>query len=74
MFMSQLKYNNALYDYEIVADTSTLTLDDLNSRTVPVIIRISPTPAAENFDITLEISQAGVTFGADDTENVVTES
>lgn len=65
-FMSQLKYNNALYDYQIVADSSKLTLDNLNSRTVPVKIRISPTPAAENFIIDLEISQAGITFGSDD--------
>lgn len=68
VFMSQLKYNNALYDYQIIADASKLTLDDLNSRTVPVKIRISPLPAAENFVIDLEISQAGISFGTDSLE------
>lgn len=64
-FMDQLKYGRALYDYEIVADRSNLTLDDLNRRTVPVIIRISPNPAVENFVINLEISQAGVSFNGE---------
>lgn len=68
VFMSQLKYNNALYDYQIIADASKLTLDDLNNRTVPVKIRISPLPAAENFVIDLEISQAGISFGTDSLE------
>lgn len=65
-YMDTLKYKGALYDYLIVADYSALTLDDLNSRTVPVTIKISPNPAAENFVINLEISQAGVSFA--DTE------
>jgi hypothetical protein len=42
-----------------------MTMDNLNSKTVPVLIRISPNPAAENFVIDLEISQAGVSFGED---------
>lgn len=61
-YMDTLKYKGALYDYLIVADYSEMTLDDLNSRTVPVTIKISPNPAAENFVINLEISQAGVSF------------
>lgn len=68
-FMDQLKFNHAIYDYRIIADYSKLSLDDLNARTVPVTIQISPTPAAENFVITLEVSQAGITFG-DDSEFV----
>lgn len=64
-FMDQLKYNGALYDYRIVADRANTTLDSLNNRTVPVLIQISPNPAAENFDIMLEISQAGVSFSTD---------
>ena len=69
VFMDQLRYGGALYDYRIVVDRSTLTLDDLNSRTIPVRIMISPNPAVENFIISLEISQAGVTFGDDSDEN-----
>lgn len=76
-YMDQLRYGGALYDYNIVADRSAMTLDDLNSRTVPIRIMISPNPAAENFVINLEISQAGVDF-SDDTDGygtgIVTES
>lgn len=69
-FMNELKYNNALYDYDIIADRSKMTLDELNQRTVPVKILISPAPAAENFEINLEIYPAGVVFGDDTTENL----
>lgn len=69
-FMDQLKYQDALYDYEIVLTHGTLTSADLNEKTLPVTIRISPNPAAENFDIVLEISQAGTSFSdeTDETE------
>lgn len=67
VFMDQLSYQGALYDYEIVLTNGTLTSSDLNERTLPVTIRISPNPTADNFDITLEITQAGVTF-SDDTD------
>ena len=67
VFMDQLRYQKALYDYEIVLDNNTLTSADLNEKRVPVKIRISPNPAAENFDIALEITQAGVSF-SDDTD------
>lgn len=70
-YMDILKYGGALYDYEIVADYQNMTLDDLNSRTVPVSIRISPNPAAENFTINLEISQAGVSFNAETEQDVM---
>ena len=70
-YMDTLRYGGALYDYEIVLDSTTVTRTDLNERTVPVIIRISPNPTADNFDITLEISQAGVTFTDDTDENEV---
>ena len=66
IFMDQMRYGGALYDYEIVADYSELSLDDINNRTVPILIRISPNPAAEKFNIVLEISQAGVTFGGEE--------
>lgn len=69
VFMEQLRYGKALYDYQIVVDRSHMTLDNLNGKIVPVTIRISPNPAAENFIINLEISQAGITFD-DDTDNV----
>lgn len=70
VYMEQLRYGGALYDYEIVADYSAMTDAQLNTKTVPVTIRISPNPAAENFEISLEISQAGVSFtdGTEETE------
>lgn len=67
-YLDQLRYGGAIYDYEIVVDSSSVTRTDLNEKTVPVIIRISPTPAVENFDITLELSQAGVEFTDGSTE------
>lgn len=66
-YMDQLRYQNALYDYEIVLTNNVLTNSDLNEKRLPVTIRISPNPAAENFEITLEVSQAGVSF-SDDTD------
>jgi len=71
VFMDQLKYQGALYDYEIVVDRSTVTEADLNTRTVPVRIMISPNPAAENFIINLEIARAGITFNDDTDETEV---
>lgn len=61
-FMDQLKYQKGLYDYEIVLTNDVLTSADLNEKRLPVTIRISPNPAAEFFDITLEITQSGVEF------------
>lgn len=69
-FMDELKYGGALYDYRIVANYSDMTYDNLNQRTIPVKILISPNPAAENFIIDLEIHPAGVTFGDDTQQNV----
>lgn len=69
-FMNELKYNKAIYDYRIIADRSRMTLDELNQRTVPVKILVSPSPAAENFEISLEIYPAGVIFGDDTLENL----
>lgn len=70
-FMDQLKYQDALYDYEIVLTEGSLTSANLNEKTIPVTIRISPTPAAENFDITLEVTQSGVMFSDETDENEI---
>lgn len=61
-YLDEMKYQGALYDYRIVVDEDSVTINSLNERTVPVTIQISPAPAAENFDITLEIAKSGVTF------------
>lgn len=61
-FMERLKAQDGLYDYQILLDRDSVTYADLNQRTIPVLIRISPNPAAENFDITCEVYPAGITF------------
>lgn len=68
VFMDQLKYQGALYDYDILlGDEGSITQTILNEKTIPVRIRISPVSAAENFDISLEIHQSGITFTDDTT-------
>ena len=68
-FMNELKYGGALYSYRIVANYADMTYDNLNQRTIPIKILISPNPAAENFIIDLEIHPSGITFGDDTPEN-----
>lgn len=69
VYMDQLMYQGALYDYEVVLTNGSLTSADLNEKTLPVTIRISPYVTAEFFDITLEITQSGVTFDDETDEN-----
>lgn len=71
--LDRMKYTGAIYDYRIVLDDTTVTVGNLNERKVPVIIQISPAPAVENFDITLEITKAGVNFTDDGTTMTVEE-
>lgn len=63
--LDQMKYQGAIYDYRIVVDSSLIKIDSLNERKIPVTIQVSPAPAVENFDITLEITKSGVTFSDD---------
>ena len=70
-YMDQLRYGGALYDYNIIVDRSAMTNADLQNKRVPVKIQISPNPAAENFIIDLEISQAGVSFSDDTDESEI---
>lgn len=60
--MDQMRYQGAIYDYRILLDSSVVSVGNLNERKIPVIIQISPAPAVESFDITLEITKSGVTF------------
>lgn len=63
--LDEMKYQGAIYDYRVIVDSSLITVGNLNERKVPVKIQISPAPAVENFDITLEITKAGLTFTDD---------
>lgn len=66
-FMDTLKYQSAIYAYDItVGVNNTVTATMLTTKTIPVIVNISPTPAVENFDITLNVTQAGVTFSTEE--------
>ena len=69
--LDEMKYQGAIYDYRVIVDTSVVTVGNLNERRVPVIIQISPAPAVENFDITVEITKAGLTFTDDGTTTTV---
>lgn len=71
--LDEMKYQGAIYDYRIIVDTSSVTVGSLNEKTVPVTIQISPAPAVENFDITLELTRSGVTFTDDGTTVVDSE-
>ena len=64
-YLDTFRYQGALYDYRIVIDRSVLVSTSMNEKRVPVTIMISPIPAVENFDITLEIHQSGITFTED---------
>lgn len=69
--LDALKYQGGLYDYRISLNDSIVTVGDVNQRRIPVKIQISPAPAVENFDITLEITKAGVMFSDDGTTTTV---
>jgi hypothetical protein len=62
-YLDELKYQNAISGYSISpANGETVSYTSINERKVPVIIRISPVLSVKDFDITLEIHQAGITF------------
>lgn len=67
-FMDQLMYTKALYDYQITLTKGAITSVDMNEKTLPITIKISPNMAVENFEINLEISKAGVSFSEDGSE------
>ena len=69
--LDEMKYQGAIYDYRVIVDSSVVNVGNLNERRVPVVIQISPAPAVENFDITLEITKAGLTFADDGTTSTV---
>lgn len=68
-YLDTIKYQGGINGYELIVGTNgvALTAAELNTKTIPVVIRISPTPAIRNFDITLDITQAGITFSSDET-------
>lgn len=68
VYLDALTYQGALYDYEVVLRDGSLTSANLNEKTLPVVIRVSPYVTAEIFDITLEITQSGVTFNEEETD------
>lgn len=62
----EMKADGALYDYEIKMDRTTMTDDDINNNKVRGTVRISPTRAAEDWEIDFVLEPSGVTFGNDD--------
>ena len=61
-FLRYMKYNDGLYDYRIVMDSSTVTTDDINHLRCPGKVYIAPTRTAEFFDIDFIITGAGAEF------------
>lgn len=61
-FLRYMKYNQGLYDYNIVMDESTVTTDDINHLRCPGKVYIAPTRTAEYFDIDFIITDAGAVF------------
>ena len=61
-FLRYMKYNDGLYDYKIVMDSSTVTTDDINHLRCPGKVFIAPTRTAEFFDIDFIITDAGAVF------------
>lgn len=61
-YLDNIKANRGISSYEILMDSNTTTLDNINNNTVVGIVRISPTRAAENFDISFEIDQDTVSI------------
>lgn len=61
-YLRYMKYNDGLYDYKIVMDSSTVTTDDINHLRCPGKVFIAPTRTAEFFDIDFIITDAGAVF------------
>lgn len=74
-YLDNIKANRGISSYEILMDSNTTTIDNINNNTVVGIVRISPTRAAENFDISFEINQdtVSITDGNDSYDVVISE-
>lgn len=67
-YLLEMKTYGALIDYEIIMDESTTTVNNINENVVNGIVRVNIARAAEDFEISLELSAAGVTFTANEEE------
>lgn len=58
-----IKNNRGIYDYQVVMDETTVTEDDLVNYTMPGVVKIKPTRAAEFIPLTFSITANSVEFG-----------
>lgn len=71
-YLDNIKANRGISSYQILMDSTTTTIDNINNNTVVGIVRITPTRAAENFDISFELNQDTISVTDDsDSFNVV---
>lgn len=63
--LRKMKENRALYDYQVIMDETTVTAEDQRELTVPGIVRVSMSRAAEFFDISFELTDTGVSFNTE---------
>lgn len=61
-YLAEMKAYGALIDYEVIMDTSN---NDGKTNVVNGIVKVNIARAAEDFEIALELSAAGVTFGSE---------
>jgi len=69
-FLENIKAHDGILHYEIIMDSNTNTTEQIARNTVKGIVRISPSRAAENFDITFELNN-DVVYINDASETVV---
>lgn len=72
-YLDNIKANRGISSYQIIMDSNTTTIDNINNNTVVGIVRISPTRAAENFDISFEINQDTVSISDSIYDVVISE-
>lgn len=71
-YLDNIKANRGISSYQILMDSNTTTINNINNNTVVGIVRITPTRAAENFNISFEINQDTISVTDDsDSFNVV---
>ena len=61
-FLSQMKSDGALYDYEIIMDETTTTNADIDENRIVGVVRANITRAAEDFEIGFELTASSVSF------------
>ena len=65
--LDSMKANRGINDYVILMDETIVTNEDIDALTVPGVVKVDISRAAETFDITFELTPSGAVF---DTQNL----